>query len=103
MSGLMMYQLSGGDGVIVITLGSERVGDPGDDVLGRDRIGYSPTMSPMALYDASHGAWHLGERAYKERFALMTYDNAGVLAIEIKRIEPVPTQAGREGSRRSVM
>lgn len=86
--------------MIVITLGPERRIDPSEDELGRDRIGYSPTMSPLALYDASHGAWHLGERAHKERFALMTFDNKGVLAVEIDRIEPI---TGREGSRRSVI
>lgn len=90
--------------MIVITLGSERIVDPNDDDLGRDRIGYSPTMSPLALYDASHGAWHLGERAHREHFALMTFDGVGVLAVEINHIAPVATTSGgHEGSRRSVI
>jgi hypothetical protein len=76
---------------------------PHEDDLGRDRVGYSATMSPMALYDASHGAWHLGERANREHFALVTFDSTGVLAIEIDRIEPVSGAAGAEGSRRSVI
>jgi hypothetical protein len=90
--------------MIVITLGPERMVDPHDDELGRDRIGYNETMSPLALYDAGHGAWHLGERAYRERFALMTFDGTGVLAIKIDRIEAVSaTAGGRESSHRSVI
>ncbi|MET9362471.1 hypothetical protein ABZX93_16350 [Streptomyces sp. NPDC006632] len=90
--------------MIVINLGPEQRVDPADDDLGRDRIGYSSTMSPIALYDAGHGAWHLGERAHKERFALMIFDGAGVLAVEIDRIEPVPTgTGGRASGRRSVI
>lgn len=90
--------------MIVITLGAERVVDPREDDLGRDRVGYSATMSPMALYDASHGAWHLGERANREHFALVTFGETGVLAIDIDRIEPVSGMVGgREGSRRSVI
>lgn len=90
--------------MIVITLGPERMIDPHGDDLGRDRVGYSATMSPMALYDASRGAWHLGERASREHFALVTFDGTGVLAIKIDRIEPVSgATSGREGSRRSVI
>ena len=36
-------------GMIVITLGPEQCTRPGEDDLGRDRIGYSETMSPIAL------------------------------------------------------
>ncbi|MET8335224.1 hypothetical protein ABZV14_32700 [Streptosporangium canum] len=90
--------------MIVITLGPERMIDPSEDDLGRDRIGYSETMSPMALYDAGHGAWHLGERAHRENFALLAFDGTGVLAIQIDRVEPVSgTVEGRESSRRSVI
>ncbi|MFE0683452.1 hypothetical protein ACFW17_21905 [Streptomyces sp. NPDC058961] len=85
--------------MIVINLGPEQRIDPADDDLGRDRIGYSSTMSPLALYDASHGAWHLGERAHKERFALMVFEGGGVLAVKIARIEPVSTATGAKASR----
>jgi hypothetical protein len=90
--------------MIVIILGSERTVDPEQDDLGRDRVGFSKTMSPLALYDANHGCWHLGERASREHFALLTFDGTGVLAIKIDHIEPVPARAGgRESSRRSVI
>ncbi|TSB18169.1 hypothetical protein [Streptomyces benahoarensis] len=90
--------------MIVISLGPERRVDPGEDELGRDRVGYGPTMSPTALYDACHGTWHLGERAQRERFALMTCDGVGVLAVAIDRVEPAPGgDEGREGARRSVI
>lgn len=90
--------------MIVITVGPERRIDPGHDELGRDRIGYGATMSPLALYDASRGPWHLGERAHREHFALMTFDGVGVLAVEIDRIEPIAASgAGQENARRSVI
>ncbi|OON75599.1 hypothetical protein [Streptomyces tsukubensis] len=89
--------------MIVIGAGAEQSVDPAEDELGRDRIGYGPTMSPMALYDATHGTWHLGERAHRERFALITHDERGVLAVAIDRIEPAPASPGRQSSGRSVI
>jgi len=90
--------------MIVITLGPEQMLEPGEDDLGRDRVGYSRTMSPAALYDANHGTWHLGERASRERYALIAFQGKVVQAIEIRSIEPVAgTYAGRESSRRSVI
>ncbi len=41
--------------MIHITLGAEREIDPSTDDLGRDRVGFAPTMSPLALYDAMPG------------------------------------------------
>ncbi|MGW6241793.1 hypothetical protein [Streptomyces sp. NPDC055094] len=87
--------------MIVIGAGVEQSIDPAGDELGRDRIGYGPTMSPLALYDATHGTWHLGERAHRERFALITHDGRGVLAVAIDRVEPA--DPGPQGSGRSVI
>lgn len=72
-----------------ITLGPERKVDPKVDELGRDRVGFTETMSPLALYDANHGCWKLGERAQKERFMLVSYAGIVRQAVEIDHIEPV--------------
>jgi hypothetical protein len=89
--------------MIIITLGPERKLEAGEDDLGRDRVGYNPTMSPGALYDANHGMWHLGERASREN-ALVAFEGTVVQAIGINHIEPVAgTYAGRETSKRSVI
>ncbi|MFJ8775344.1 hypothetical protein [Streptomyces microflavus] len=87
--------------MIVVSAGPEQRIDPSGDELGRDRIGYASTMSPAALYDATHGTWLLGERAHRECFALITHEGQGVLAVAIDRIEPVAP--GGQGSERSVI
>lgn len=74
-----------------ITLGSERTVDPSEDGLGRDRVGFSETMSPLALYDANHGCWKLGERASKERYMLVSFASVVRQAVEITSIEHLPT------------
>ena len=75
--------------MIHITLGPEKSVDPAKDALGRDRIGFSETMSPLALYDANHGTWVLGPRALKEQYALVTFQGIVRQAIEIEDIERV--------------
>lgn len=74
-----------------ITLGPERRVDPKTDELGRDRVGFSETMSELALYDANHGCWKLGPRASKEQFMIVTYDGIVRQAIEIDNIQLVAT------------
>lgn len=75
--------------VLHITLGKERSVDPDVDELGRDRVGFSASMSPGALYDANHGCWKLGPRAQKERYMIVSFDGLVRQAIEIESIEPV--------------
>lgn len=72
-----------------ITLGQERPVDPAVDELGRDRVGFSPTMSELALYDANHGCWKLGPRAHKEQYAIVSFGGIVRQAIGIEDIEPV--------------
>lgn len=72
-----------------ITLGPERAVDPSQDELGRDRVGYSETMSELALYDANHGCWKLGPRASKEQYAIVSFGGIVRQAIDIDNIEPV--------------
>lgn len=71
-----------------ITLGPERPADPEDD-LKRDRVGFSPTMSDLALYDANHGCWKLGSRANGERYYIASFDGIVRQAVEIQDIQPV--------------
>jgi hypothetical protein len=76
--------------VLHITLGPERPKDPKQDELGRDRVGFSPTMSDLALYDANHGCWKLGPRASRERYMILSFGGIVRQAVEIKSIDPVP-------------
>lgn len=90
--------------MLVITLGDEkRYADPSEDDLGRDRAGYSPTMSQIALYDANHGTWHLGEKARKERFVLYAYKGQVVQAVKINHVEYVADAVPGSESPRSVI
>lgn len=82
--------------MIHITLGRERQVDPETDGLQRDRVGYSETMSELALYDANHGCWVLGPRALKERYALVTFGGIVRQAIGIDRIEKVVHRASSD-------
>jgi hypothetical protein len=72
-----------------ITLGPERAVDPTKDELGRDRVGFSDTMSELALYDANHGCWKLGPRANKEEYAIVSFGGIVRQAIAIESIYPV--------------
>lgn len=76
--------------MIHITLSKERsLDDPSSDPLKRDRVGFKETMSPIALYDANHGTWVLGPKAWKERYALFTFGGVVRQAVEISSIEKV--------------
>lgn len=90
--------------MIHITLSAERRVDPALDGLGRDRVGYSPTMSPGALYDANHGEWVLGPRAHRERYALLSFEGTVVQGIEIRSIEVTTKrdQADRRDDRSTI-
>lgn len=72
-----------------ITLGPERYVNPEEDELGRDRVGFSETMSEAALYDANHGCWKLGARANKEQYMIVSFGGIVRQAVEIESIEPV--------------
>lgn len=80
--------------MIVITLSAERYSDTNEretDPLGRDRVGYAPTMSDVALYDANRGMWVIGDdRARTERYALFVYDGITRQAVEITSIDKLP-------------
>lgn len=74
--------------MIVITLGPMR--ETPDDPLGRDRAGYKKGMSPLAIYDAARGTWHLGAKANRERYVLFAFQGHVKLAVEISRVDPSP-------------
>jgi len=81
--------------VLHITLSKERSIDPEEDDLARDRVGYSATMSQLALYDANHGCWKLGPRAQNERYYLASFGGIVRQAVEIDRIAPAPRRPDR--------
>lgn len=70
-----------------ITLGDHRAVDPETDELGRNAVGYAPTMSDEQLYEANRGCWVLGERANNERYALFSHKGIVRMAVAIDRIE----------------
>jgi hypothetical protein len=74
--------------MIHITMGSERPPTE-QDPLGRDRVGFSETMSPGALYDANHGCWVIGTNHRNERYVLFSYRGIVRQAVEIQRIKVV--------------
>lgn len=91
--------------MIHITLGPEKRIDPNEDDLGRDRVGFGETMSPLALYDAGHGSWVIGQdRAKREKYALLVYDSIVRQAIEISSIDKlVEREPGDTRDDRSVI
>ncbi|MCX5303068.1 hypothetical protein OG304_06325 [Streptomyces sp. NBC_00160] len=75
--------------MIHITLGSKRDVIPEEDQLGRDHVGWDSNMDDEAIFRANRGCWVLGERAEKERYALLSCERKVRMAIEIDRLVPV--------------
>ncbi|MGA5870007.1 hypothetical protein [Streptomyces cinereoruber] len=75
--------------MIHITLGAMRPVEPQQDQLGRSYVGWHENMSDEALFQANRGCWVLGERAEKERYALLSSGGKVRMAIEIDRLVPV--------------
>ncbi|MFJ5635090.1 hypothetical protein ACIQF5_20935 [Streptomyces goshikiensis] len=75
--------------MIHITLGAMRYVDPQEDQLRRDHVGWDKNMGDEALFRANRGCWVLGERAEKERYALLSAGGKVRMAIEIDRLVPV--------------
>lgn len=62
----------------------------GEDPMGRDWVGYHPTLSPDALFNQNRGMWYLGEGAFDEQYVTFAYDSEVVGVGEIERIETLP-------------
>ncbi|PCG82961.1 hypothetical protein CIB93_27265 [Streptomyces sp. WZ.A104] len=75
--------------MIHITLGERRYVNPQEDQLGRNIVGFDPLMDDEALFHANRGCWVLGERAEKERYALLSHEGKVRMAIEIDKLVPV--------------
>ena len=75
--------------MIHITLGRRRDVNPQEDQLGRDHVGWVESMGDEALFRANRGCWVLGERAERERYALLSAEKEVRMAIEINRLVPV--------------
>lgn len=74
--------------MIHLKIGPARPADP-DDPMGRDWIGWSPDQSPQQLYERNRGAWTLGARADRQRYAVIssTVTGTNVVAVELTGIE----------------
>jgi hypothetical protein len=77
--------------VIQVIVRDEQRIDPSTDELGRDRVGYKPGMSGPAMYDANHGCWVVGPAGERERYVLFVHSGVGIQAIEVERVERVPS------------
>lgn len=78
-----------------ITLGPTRKPADGDP-LGRSVVGFHESMSQADLYEANRGCWVLGERADKERYALLSFQGTVRQAIKIDQIsDHLPTRPTR--------
>lgn len=62
-----------------------------EDELGREYCGWSESLTPEEVYEASRGCWRLGDRAEAERFAIVVHRGLVRCVIQIDRIEPVRT------------
>ncbi|MFF7135372.1 hypothetical protein ACFZBZ_23800 [Streptomyces sp. NPDC008196] len=82
--------------MIHITLGAMRYVSPEEDQLGRDHVGWDPNMDDEALFRANRGCWVLGERADREKYALLSSRGVVRQAIEIDQLVPV------SGGRRAI-
>ena len=80
-----------------ITLGPKSPA-PGEDLLGRDFVGYSTDMTETELHEANRGCWVLGKRADSESFCLFSYEGTVVQAMEIDRIVETPPRRALEGT-----
>src|SRR4051794_9020650 len=62
-----------------------------NDPMGRDWVGYDPTLSDDELFDQNRGRWVLGSRADREEYAVFSYtgDHTVKFVAQIDGYEPV--------------
>jgi len=64
------------------------------DELGREWIGYKPTMTDHELYERNRGMWVLGPRAHRERLVTFSYEGTVRTVVAVDDIETLPSPAG---------
>jgi hypothetical protein len=64
--------------------------DSSIDPMGRDWIGYHPSLSVEELFENNRGRWFLGQRADREKYAVFSYtgDHKVKFVAEIEGFEP---------------
>lgn len=80
--------------MIILNLGEAKEVDERADALGRHVVGWHLGMTPAEVYSAGRGAWRFGERAKRERYALLVAHGRVRLAVEITGITE-PDDDGR--------
>jgi len=82
--------------VLHIKLGDRRANP--DDPMGREWVGYDPSVPVDELFDRNRGVWVLGPRADRERYAVFSYtgDHRVKFVAEINGLE-------RFGNRRAIV
>jgi hypothetical protein len=82
--------------VLRITLGHPRQYWPSENrFLTRTWAGWDEGLTPEEVYDAGRGWWKLGERALRERYAVLVSRNTVRQAIEITGWNPEGLIDGR--------
>jgi hypothetical protein len=68
--------------LLQIQLGSDRETDPSTETLGRDRVGYRPSMTEQEAWTAGRGVWVLNaDRALAQDEAQIVNLDGTVLAV----------------------
>lgn len=62
-----------------------------DDPMGRDWVGYDPSLSVEQVFDQNRGRWVLGARADREKYAMFSYtgDHTVKFIAEIEAFESI--------------
>ena len=72
---------------------------PADDPMGREWVGYDPTLTTEHLFEQNRGRWVLGQRADREKYALFSYtgDHTVKFVAEIEGFEPIGNKRAIKG------
>ena len=73
-----------------LKLAAKRSLSPDQDRMGRDWVGWDPTLAPEVIFERNRGIWFLGPRAERERYVTFSVDGHIRLAAEIDEIVTIP-------------
>lgn len=78
--------------MIQLKLGPARPVDPGSDDMGREWVGWTPDQTEEQLYERNRGLWLLGPKADRQRYAVFTSIQTGLIVavVEVAEIESYP-------------
>jgi len=69
--------------------------------MDREWVGWSESVSDQKIYENNRGVWRLGPRADRERYATFSFRGKIQVAVEIDRIEEIPTNG--PGNHRAIV